>query len=167
MAFRLSPWQGKKSQNLPARREERQDPFTLLQREMNRLFEDFNRGFELEPFGGEGAKTWTPRVNVAENDKEVTITAELPGMDEKNIDISVSDNVLTIKGEKHDENEEKGRNFYRMERSFGSFQRSIALPAEVEMDKADASFKKGVLTVTLPKSKEAQKEVKKIEVKSS
>jgi len=164
MAFRLTPWQGKKSQNLPARREEGRDPFTMLQREMNRLFEDFNRdvGFGLER--GEEGGAFVPHVNISENENEVTVTAELPGMDEKNIDVSISKNVLTLRGEKKDEREEKGRDFYRVERSFGQFHREIPLPGEVVSDKADASFKNGVLSIHLPKSKEAQQEAKKIQV---
>ncbi|HYG73417.1 MAG TPA: Hsp20/alpha crystallin family protein [Planctomycetota bacterium] len=163
MAFNLTPW--KKRSALPVRREE-SDPFLALQKEMNRLLEDFNQSFGMTAFDGEQKGIWSPVVNVSEDDKNVTVSAELPGLDEKDVEVSVSDNILTIRGEKKEEKEDKGKNYYRMERHYGSFQRDVVLPSEVEMDKADATFKRGVLTISLPKSKEAQKEVKKIEVKA-
>jgi HSP20 family protein len=141
------------------------DPFVPLKREMNRLFEDFSRGFELQPFTRRTGE-FEPRINVAESDKEIKISAELPGMEEKDIDISLTENELTIKGEKKEEKEEKKENYYRMERAYGSFSRVIPLPCKVESDKVEAQFKKGILNVTLPKSSEAVKETKKIEVKS-
>jgi len=95
------------------------------------------------------------------------IAAELPGMDEKNIEVKFADGVLTIKSEKREEKEEKNKDYYLSERSFGSFQRSFQVPSGVDIDKIDASFKNGVLTVTLPKSTEAQKAEKKITVKAA
>jgi len=95
------------------------------------------------------------------------ITAKLPGMDEKNIEVKVADGVLTIKGEKREEKEEKQKDYYLQERSFGSFERSFEVPETVETDKIEASFRKGVLTLTLPKKAEAQKPAKKIEVKTA
>jgi HSP20 family protein len=94
------------------------------------------------------------------------ITAELPGMDEKNIEVKVTDGILTIKGEKQEEKEEKKKDYYLHERHFGSFERSFGLPEGVDINKIEAAFKKGVLTVTLPKKPEAQKPAKKIEVKA-
>ena len=99
------------------------------------------------------------------DEKAYEITADLPGMDDKNIEVKAVDGVLTIKGEKQEEKEEKKKDYYLQERSFGSFQRSFGLPDGVDQDKIEASFKKGVLIVTLPKRPEAQKPTKKIEVK--
>ena len=110
-----------------------------------------------------------PRVNVSETEKEISVTAELPGVEEKNIDVTVSGDQLIIKGEKKSEidekKEEKGRTFRRVERSFGSFQRCMALPFEIDPDKVQASFKNGVLTLTVPKPTEVQKKARKIELK--
>ncbi len=149
--------------SLPVKREER-DIFSLFREEMNRLFDNFFRGFELEPFGGLG--TFRPSVNVVEDDKEIRVSAELPGIDEKDIEVSLSKDSLTIKGEKKEEKEDKGKNYYRMERTYGSFSRTIPLPTEIDADKVKAQFKKGVLTVTLPKTAKAIKETKKIPVKA-
>ncbi|MEW6585288.1 MAG: Hsp20/alpha crystallin family protein [Nitrospirota bacterium] len=151
-------------QAVPARREE-WNPFALLRQEMNTLFDSFFRGFETEPFGTRfGA--FAPRVDVAETDKEFKVSAELPGMDDKDIDVSLTKDSLTIKGEKKEEKEEKGKSFYRLERSYGSFTRTIPLPVEIVTDKAKAEFKKGILTVTLPKTPQAIKETKKVPVKA-
>ena len=152
---------GKKS--VPVRREE-ENPFALLRREMDSVFDNFFRGFDLEPFDARSG-AFTPRVDVTENEKEIKISAELPGMDEKDIDVSLQNDMLTIKGEKREEKEDKGKDFYRMERSYGSFSRTIPLPAEVEIDNVDAKFKKGVLSITLPKTAKAVAETKKIAVK--
>jgi HSP20 family protein len=152
---------GKK--NVPVRRED-EHPFAVLRREMDSLFNNFFRGFDLEPFEGR-LGTFNPKVDVTENDKEIKISAELPGMDEKDIDVSLQKDVLTIKGEKKEEKEDKGKDYYRMERSYGSFSRSIPLPVDVETDKVEAKFKKGVLSITLPKTAKAVSETKKIAVK--
>lgn len=152
-------------------------PLESLHRQIDRLFEDFGRGvwqpfrhslFKAEPLWP-GAVTWgaaAPAVDVAETEKAYEITAELPGMDEKNIEVKVTDGSLTIKGEKQEEKEEKKKDYYLHERHFGSFERSFRLPEGVDADKIEASFKKGVLTVTLPKKPEAQKPAKKVEVKA-
>ncbi len=153
---------GKKG--LPARLNE-DNPFAMLRREMDSMFDNFFRGFELEPFEGR-IGTFAPRIDVSETDREITVSAELPGLDEKDIDVSLSDDMLTIKGEKKDEKEDKGKDYYRMERSYGSFSRTIPLPVEVQADKVDATFKKGVLTVTLPKSEQAVKAAKKVTIKA-
>jgi len=105
-----------------------------------------------------------PAVDIAEKDKEYEITAELPGMDEKNIDVKFADGLLTIKGEKKEEKEEKKKDFYLSERRYGSFQRSFQVPVSVDADKIEAKFANGVLTVRLPKSPEAQKNEKKITI---
>lgn len=151
-------------QSLPARREE-WNPFSLLRQEMNSLFDNFFRGFETEPFESRlGA--FSPRVDVAETDKEIKVTAELPGMDDKDIDVSLTKDMLTIRGEKKEEKEEKSKSFYRMERSYGSFSRTVPLPTEIDTNKVKAEFKKGILSVTLPKTQQAIKETKKIQVKA-
>jgi HSP20 family protein len=152
---------GKKS--VPVKREE-ENPFALLRREMDSLFDNFFRGFDMEPFESRMA-AFNPKVDVTENDKEIKISAELPGMDEKDIDVSLQKDMLTIKGEKKEEKEDKGKDYYRMERSYGSFSRTIPLPVEVETDKVEAKFKKGVLSITLPKIEKAVVETKKISVK--
>jgi HSP20 family protein len=103
---------------------------------------------------------------VKENDKNYQVTAELPGMDENDIEVTLDNNALTISGEKKQETEDKGQNYYRMERSYGSFQRSISLPPGIESDNIDANFNKGILTITLPKTTEAQQHTKRIPVKT-
>jgi HSP20 family protein len=153
---------GKKS--VPVRREE-ESPFTVLKRGMDDLFEQFMSGFEIEPFESRVTGVFSPRIDVTEDDKAVKVMAELPGMDEKDLDISLRGNTLTIKGEKKEEKEQKGRDYYRMERSYGSFSRTIPLSSEFETDKVQAELKKGVLTVTLPKTVKAIEETKKIPVK--
>jgi HSP20 family protein len=153
-------------------------PFEGLRHEIDRLFDEFDGGFWRTPFrsslldiapsrSGNGGFAAIPAVDVSETDKAYEITAELPGMDEKNVEVKVANGLLTIKGEKQDEKEEKKKDYYRRERSFGSFERSFQVPEGVDADKIEANFKKGVLSVTLPKSPEAQKAEKKIAVKAA
>jgi HSP20 family protein len=152
----LIPWR-REERKVPVKREEERSLLSF-QQEMNRLFDEFFGGWGLAPFR-EIPEPWdafSPRVDVVEGDKEVTVSTELPGMDEKEIEVSLSHGVLTISGEKREEKEDKGKNYYRMERSYGSFQRSIPLPGEVDEEKAKATFNKGVLTITLPKTAKAQ-----------
>jgi HSP20 family protein len=152
---------GKK--DVPVRRES-DHPFVLFRKEFDDLFDTFFRSFDMQPFEGRiGA--FSPKVDVTENEKEFNISAELPGMDDKDIDVSLQNDMLTIRGEKKEEKEDKGKDYYRMERSYGYFSRTIPLPVEVETDKVDAKFKKGVLTITLPKTAKAVAETKKISVK--
>ncbi len=152
--------------NVPVRREEYSDPFMALQREMNRMFDNFFEDFGLTRWD-ETSSGFYPQIDVKETDKEFQVIAELPGLDEKDIDISLSDDVLILRGEKRLEKEEKESNFYRMERSYGAFHRAIPLPAEVDTQHVEAVYKKGVLTVHLPKKPEAQRKVKKIAVQAS
>ncbi|MGD0706829.1 MAG: Hsp20/alpha crystallin family protein [Anaerolineaceae bacterium] len=141
------------------------DPIFSLQRQMNRLFDDFfTNPFGLSTFG-EFENRFFPRVDLLETDKEITVTADIPGMDEKDIDVSVANGVLAISGEKSSEKMDKSGTYHRMERSYGSFRRDIALPDDVEADKAEAVFSKGVLTITLPKPENAVNRTKKISVK--
>ncbi len=140
-------------------------PFFSFRQEMDRLVEDFFGRFETQPFARR-AETFTPHMDVVDSEKEIKVSAELPGMDEKDIDVSITREALTIRGEKKEEKEEQGKDYYRSERSFGSFTRTIALPVDIETEKATASFKKGVLTVRLPKSKQTIEETKKITIKA-
>src|SRR5512137_57634 len=153
---------GKK--NIQVRREE-ENPFAMMQREMNRVFDSFNQNWGLGAFPSLTG-SFMPRLDVTEDAKAFTVTAELPGMSEKEIDLSISGDALTIRGEKKEEKEDKNRNYYYSERSYGAFLRSIPLPRQVETDKVSASFKKGVLTITLPKTADAMESTKKIDVKT-
>ncbi len=150
-------------------RREWEHPYASFQREMNRLFDNFFSGFGLSswaPFERGVTQTFTPKVDVSETEKEIRISAELPGMEEKDVDVSLTRDALTIKGEKKSETEDKGKDYYRVERSYGSFTRTIPLPVEVDADKVEATFKKGVLDITLPKTAKAIEETKKVPVKS-
>jgi HSP20 family protein len=165
----LIPWKKKEpvQQEEESALERAEHPLLSFQQEMNRLFDDFFGRSALEPFGAfrEGWDMFSPRVDVAETDKEIVVSAELPGLDGEDIDISLSQGVLTITGEKKQEQEKQGRNYYHVERSFGSFQRSVPLPAEVDTTKVEAVFRKGVLTITLPKVRGA-KARKRIAIKT-
>jgi HSP20 family protein len=143
------------------------DPLGSLHDEVDRLFEDFTRGFRVPRLAEGVGGAVVPDIDVAETEKEVVVTAELPGIDEKDVDVTLADGMLSIKGEKKAEKEEKGKNFHRVERSFGSFTRRIGMPAEVDESKVKAEFAKGVLTVTLPKKPVAQQAAKKIAVKAA
>jgi HSP20 family protein len=124
--------------------------------------------FDVEPFWrGELVFSKAPAVDIAEKEKEYEVTAELPGLDESNVEVKFADGLLTIKGEKREEKEEKKKDYYLSERRFGSFQRSFQVPDGVDADKIEARFRNGVLTVTLPKSAEAQKKEKKIVIKKA
>ncbi len=140
-------------------------PVIALQNGINRMFDDFF-GWSPAPSGLAAEAAFMPKVNVSESDKEVTVSAELPGIEEKDVDVSLARGILTIKGEKETEKEEKDKNCYYMERSTGSFYREIPVPEGVDEDKATAVFKKGVLTVSVPKLPAAQKERKSIPIKS-
>ncbi|CDX53225.1 Hsp20/alpha crystallin family protein [Mesorhizobium sp. M2C.T.Ca.TU.002.02.1.1] len=153
-------------------------PFESLRREVDRLFDDFHPfDFRLPssrsffgrhlPAFHDAAWPVAPAMDLVEKANGFEITAELPGIDEKNVDIKLANNVLTIKGEKNEEKEEKEKDYYLSERRYGSFQRSFQLPDGVDADKIDASFAKGVLTVKLPKTAEARKAEKKITVKAA
>lgn len=149
-------------------------PLLSLRREVERLFDDFSAvsarrsggTFSAEPFWrGEFGVAHAPAVDIVEHEKDYQVTAELPGMDEKDIDVKFADGVLTIKGEKKEESEDKQKDYYRSERHFGAFQRSFRVPDGVEADKIEANVKNGVLTVVLPKSDVAQKREKTIAIK--
>ncbi|MTV15463.1 MULTISPECIES: Hsp20/alpha crystallin family protein [Bradyrhizobium] len=150
-------------------------PFETLRNQIDRLFHDFQSGFlqapsyrsllDMEPFWRRDLGfSVTPAIDIVEKEKAFEITAELPGLDAKNIDLQLSDDVLTIKGEKQDEKEEKTKDRYVSERRYGSFRRSLQIPGSVDADKIEATFRNGILTVSLPKSPEVQKQ-KSIPVK--
>ncbi|MGA8480291.1 MAG: Hsp20/alpha crystallin family protein [Chthoniobacterales bacterium] len=155
----IIPW--KKEERSLARGRGDGDPFAQLQRRMNSVFEDFF-GRSSSDLWGDAAGEFLPRVDVSETGKEVRITAELPGLDEKDVEVMVTNNMLTIKGEKKVEKEEG--DYYHSERSYGYFDRTLALPQGIDADNAKAKFKKGVLKVTIPKKPEAQSSRRRIEL---
>jgi HSP20 family protein len=164
----LIPWSRNNGNRLPTVFSDgERDPFLSLHREVNRLFDDIFRGFgsSLPSLNGASAfgARW-PTVEISDGDKEIRVTAEVPGLDEKDIEVLLNDGVLTLKGEKRAETEDKDRQF--SERYYGRFERRIPLGYEIQEDKVDARFKNGVLTVTLPKSEKAQSQVKRIAIRS-
>jgi|UniRef100_A0A7V6A2Z7 HSP20 family protein len=166
---------------LPVKRETAQEqrgalasPLQQFHQEIDRLFEQAFRGFGLPPFWP--ARPWLPRLaegllkpslDLGATDTEYTITVELPGVDEKDVRLEIVNDNLIIRGEKKQETEEREKNYYRMERTYGSFERVLSLPADADQDKVKAIFKKGILTVTLPRKGLPESEVKKIEIKSA
>ena len=163
----LIPWR-EKSQ-APANREDFYDPFVTFRREVDRMFDDFFSGF-----GSRAAQPWSsgwqgvvPTVDVTGGEKEIVVTAELPGLDEKDFEVTLAGDVLTIKGEKRAESENRNGSAHYVERRFGSFSRSVRLPYVVEDEQVEAKYDKGVLTVRLPKPAEAQRQVRRIEVKGA
>lgn len=164
----LIPW-GRSSENqVPTVfRDGERDPFLSLHREVNRLFDDVFRDLgssfpslsRANAFGG----GW-PSIEISDTETEIKVTAEVPGLEEKDIEVLLDDGVLTLKGEKRSETEDKDKQF--SERFYGGFERRIPLGYEVKDDNVDARFQNGVLTVTLPKSEKAQSQVKRIAIKS-
>ena len=159
MALRdLVPWS--KQRRVSTVHRDEPTPFSAT----DRFFDSFFSGW-----GGSlmerGMEAFSPRIDVAENDREVVVTAEIPGMEEKDFDISLTAETLSIHGEKKSEHEEKKGDYYRMERSYGSFHRTIPLPCEVDADKVEAKYGKGVLRITLPKLPEEKQHRKRIEVR--
>jgi|TARA_R110002072_G_scaffold84217_3_gene190878 HSP20 family protein len=163
----LIPW-GRDKDEVSRRSDDKENPLINLQRDINRVFDNFWNRFE-RPFGGSNGflSVGTPSTDVSDSDDAIEISVELPGMDEKDIEVSLSRDVLTIRGEKKAEKEEKKKGFYLSERSYGAFYRSVPLPPGVDTEQTKAEFKQGVLTITLPKTAEAQAEVKRIEVKAN
>lgn len=149
---------GRESNRLPRRGLE---PFSVLQGEIDQLFEDFGRSFSSLASSAD----LVPSMDVTESEKEIEIAAELPGLEEKDVQVNVADNILTIKGEKKCEKEQTEKNRRLVERSYGAFSRSIELPSGTNIDAIKASISHGVLKVVVPKPAPAQ--VKKVEVKSA
>ncbi len=146
-----------------------QDPFQSFRTEMDRLFDSFLGGVPSLRSSRHGFSEaqMTPTLDVKENEKEIVVKADLPGMDEKDINLTIHNGVLSLRGEKKSEHADERDNYHVMERSYGSFQRSIRLPETIDEDKAEARFDKGVLTVTLPKRPETVGAQKKIEIKGA
>jgi HSP20 family protein len=160
----LTPWFGRS--NL-MHRHWPENTLDSLHREVDRMFSDFLGGTSLSPFAGsDGNGHLVPRMDIAETDTAYEVTADLPGVEEKDVDVSISNGVLHIKGERRSEKEEKKKNYHKVERSFGSFERAVSLPEGIDEDKIEASFKQGVLKVTLPKSPKSKESEKKISVKA-
>ena len=147
------------------------DPFGTLRSEMDRLFDSFMGGLPTFPsmFGSGGTRGFalTPNMDVKETDKEIVVETELPGLDEKDISVTVENGILTIQGEKKLDYDEENENYHVMERRYGSFQRSLRLPDTVDDTKINAHFDNGVLKVTLPKRPELAGEQRKIAIKKS
>lgn len=151
--------------------------FDTLRREIDQLFDRFREPAWRHPFGRgslldlawprEATFGLAPAIDMVEKDKEFEITAELPGLDEKNIEVKLANDTLTIKGEKTEEKEDRNKDYYLSERRYGSFSRSFQVPPGIDANKIEANFAKGVLTVRLPKSAEAIKNEKTIEIKAA
>jgi HSP20 family protein len=152
------------------------DVWQSFRSEMDRLFDRFGTGFgfpslrrmfDIEPAWRSSFSFSAPAIDISEDEKAYKISAELPGSNAKDIDVSVSGDMLTLKGEKRREKEEKDKNYHFSERAYGSFQRSFQLPSSVDRDEVAADFSKGLATITLPRTAPAQKPQKKIEIKSA
>jgi HSP20 family protein len=148
----LIPWGRQQQNTAPAMMGDRDwSPLSSFRREVDRLFDDFFRTPSLTSFGGGMMTSW-PSIEVNDNDREVLVTAEVPGMSEKDVELLLDNGVLTIRGEKKGERDERGYS----ERWYGRFERQIPLPSSVEEEKCRADFRDGVLTIHLPKSAEAE-----------
>jgi len=163
----LIPWK-KRGAKFSVVRQDFSDFALLSQNETDCMFEDFFR----DPFGltryedvGPAWGGFNPRVDISETDKEYIVSAELPGLEENDVQVSLSHHTLTISGDKKAEKRDKGKNYYRVERSYGSFSRSISLPDEVDEDKIEAAINNGALKVNLPKTAEATSQRKQITIK--
>ena len=164
----LVPWRNNSKPHVPATRDDYFDPFVTFRREMDRMFDDLFTGFsgpglQSASAGWQGV---TPTLDVTETEKELVVTAELPGLDDKDFEVTLAGDVLTIRGEKKSEHEEKNGDAHYLERRFGSFSRAVRLPFEMKDEKVDARYDKGVLTIRVPKPAEAQRAVRRIEVKA-
>ena len=185
---KLAPWNWFKKEEeeagsvVPVQRDETKpsysgdsslNPLFQLHREMDRLFDNAFRGFGVSPLRSEIFSPITvsgqlkPQVDIGATDKEYSITVEVPGVDEKDVKVEVADNTMIIKGEKKQEKEEKDKNYYRVERSYGSFQRVLSLPEDAGQDDIKATFKNGVLTIKMPRKSLPKSKVKQIEVKTT
>jgi HSP20 family protein len=161
----LIPWREKS--NLPTRQDDRFDPFVSFRREVDRMFDDFFSGSFPSLPAAYGSPAVNPTIDVEDKEKELVVTAELPGLDSKDFEVTLSGDVLTITGEKKDTREEKQGGGHYVERRFGAFARSVRLPFEAGDQKVEADYDKGVLTIRVPKPAELTKAARRIEVKSS
>lgn len=156
----LAPWTSSRGPATFSR-----DPLTAFRREMDRFFDDFFSPAESRSFAPAQAAVLWPSIDIDETDQAYTVTAEAPGLEEKDIELQLRDNVLTISGEKRRNNQEEHQGRTYAERFYGRFQRTIPLAAEVDADKVRATFKLGVLTVELPKNPSARDKTRKIEIR--
>ncbi|MCL4764611.1 MAG: Hsp20/alpha crystallin family protein [Hyphomicrobiaceae bacterium] len=146
------------------------DVFSAMRDEMDRMFERFERGWPRLPSlisRGLGRETMLPDVDVHENGKQITVEVDLPGVEEKDVSVTMANGMLTIKGEKKSGHEEKQESYYMAERSYGSFERSLRLPDTIDENKVEARFEKGVLKITAQKKPEAVKAEKRIEIRKA
>lgn len=143
------------------------NPLESLRREVDRLFDSFDRSFWPRSSHWASMPVSVPAMDIAEKPDGFEVTTELPGLAEKDVEVRVSDGSLTIRGEKQEETEEKDKNYYLQERRFGAFERSFSLPEGVDVDKIEASFRNGVLTVSMPKAAQAKAEAKRIPIKAA
>jgi len=158
----LIPWRNKQ----PEGRSSETSPLMALRSEMDRLFDSFFREpFQSLDWTSWGTENWSPAIDVAESDKELTVRAELPGIDPKDLDVTLSGNQLVLSGEKREETERKEKNFFLSETRYGSFRRTVTLPEGIDAEHVDAQYANGVLTLRLPKT--APAEVRRIEVKTT
>lgn len=145
-----------------------ENPLMELRKEMNHLFDGFFRDLEVPdifPFHAEEGG-FVPRLDLKENDAGFTVTAEIPGVNEKDLELTVTRDSMTLRGEKQSETKDEKEHYHYYERRYGRFERTVPLPAEVDSSKVEANFKDGVLKVTLPKTETAKREAKKVKVKS-
>ncbi|MET0877525.1 MAG: Hsp20/alpha crystallin family protein [Tardiphaga sp.] len=157
----IIPW-GRSERQAPARyADNEQNPFLSLHREMNRLFDEVVRGFDA-PFSAIAPSSGWPKLEIADDDRELRISAEVPGLEEKDIEVLIDDGQLTLRGEKASATDDKKRQF--SERYYGRFERRIAIPYEIAEDQVKATFKNGVLDVTLPKTERAQSRSRRIAI---
>lgn len=183
---KIAPWNWFKKEeegatNVPIQRNDVQpanyeggalNPIVQIHREMDRIFESALRGFGLSPFRSDfftplaATGLLKPQLDVGSSEKEYSITMELPGVTEKDVKIEIANNIMTIRGEKRQEKEEKDKNYYCLERSYGSFQRVLSLPEDANQEDIRATFKNGVLTINMQRNALPESEVKNIEVKS-
>ena len=181
---KLAPWNWFKKEeeqshaDLPIKRDDRltqyvtdnSNPLIRLHREMDRLFDSTFRGFGQLPATTEFSVPFTtagllkPRVDIGATTKEYSITVEVPGINEKDVKVEISGNTMTIRGEKKQEKEEKEKDYYKIERSYGAFQRILSLPEDADQDNIKASFKNGVLTIKMPRKALPDSHVKQIEI---
>lgn len=163
----IIPWRDSKP-STPDMRSDALDPFVSFRREFDRMFDDFFTGFGRSL--GTRANAWqgvVPTIDLSENDKEVVVTAELPGLDDKDFEVTVSGDLLTLKGEKKSEHTQQNGDATYTERRFGSFARSVRLPFEVKDEHVEATYDKGVLCVRVPKPADLQRQARRIEVKKA
>lgn len=159
----LVPWKDQRS----LRRSDSPTAMRPLRQEIDRLFEDFFRGWESQLFSDEDMSAFNPALNLAETDSAFEATMELPGLAQEDIEVTLTRDGLAITGEKKDEEEERNKNYVRRERSYGYFQRVIPIPADtIDSEKIEAEFDKGVLKITMPKLESAKSPSRRIEIKS-